>query len=659
MLFLVLGANFVYAQEINYPRIPGVLAPQDFPDDAQPGLFVKYIISLAMWAAGVIALMALIYGGILYLTSSGKPDRMVAAKEQILGAFLGVLILFSIYFVLQTINPSLRNLTIPELEDVGIEVSDIKAPEIDSIKTSIDVEIPFGRIIQKTFETYISEEPEPETPWITRMTRILNRVSATEQVIDPIFEYSTILEDLADECTCRDTEADPDCPWAGCSSDCFPRPFVCTCDPCESVRDEITEHEELNLEQIYGDITVSEINIDGELEEIETNLIRELVKLEEEIRPLKEQLHKLERAEKLIRDCYWTSLNSRSQLIEKKDTFENHGWILRQIKFWDDINIVYNAPYRPRNPYERWYPAPETRFEPIIDQGVFYCSVGGSLEQGTLFSYLEPSEEDISEYITEEEMDELASMACRQEAPVGELIERAKRTTRLLINKLETIADLNRELASAVNDLHIQISMCSSQACIRVCIPICIWWINFCIPLGCMGDPCRFGDINGAYADVGEAYRGIINLIYGTPIADGTRPNDSPENIGVIPIMDELVPQILEDLEQTVRIPLKECVSEDWENQDTVLFRTAQAEGATDPNGRVIHEPCRTEYWENGRPVQTAYGQCFEECNVERNQRNHRTCMRLCLTRMSEELNDPELDFCFHELNFYCCNLKR
>ena len=342
-LFLALGANFVSAQEINYPRIPGVLAPQDFPPDAQPGLFIKYIVNLAMWATGIIALVALIYGGILYLMSSGKPERMATAKDQILGAFLGILILFSIYFILQTINPNLRNLTMPELDVIEIpEGANVELPIFNRTDSSIDVELPIGRIIEKVFETYVSEHPTPEETWIPRLTRILNRVNATQQIIDPIFEYSMILEDLADDCECEQTDPDPDCPIPGCHGDCFPRPLACTCDPCDSVRDEITENEELNLEQIYGDITVTQmINIEGEFEPLETNLIQELASIEEEVRLLKDWLQKLRRAKKLISDCPLVSLNTWTQLTVKKDVIEGLDGTLRNVRFWDNIDINF------------------------------------------------------------------------------------------------------------------------------------------------------------------------------------------------------------------------------------------------------------------------------------------------------------------------------
>ena len=223
--------------EIIYPRIPGVIPPQDFVNTAAPqdilSLYANYLVSLCFWAAGLLALAGLIYGGVLYLLSTGKPERMNNAKSQISGAFFGLLILFSSYLILSTINPQLTELKIPTLETIDIpERPEVQLPDLEGAGSSIDVEIPLGRIIEKIFETYVSEYPKPKNPWTPRMTRIKDNRDETEEVIDSILEYSKTLEDLADDCDCQSTDPDPECDDSGCSGDCWPRPFICTCDPC-------------------------------------------------------------------------------------------------------------------------------------------------------------------------------------------------------------------------------------------------------------------------------------------------------------------------------------------------------------------------------------------------------------------------------------------
>jgi len=92
--------------------------------DAFQNLYT-YIISIA----GVIALAALIIGGILYLTSAGDPEKLSKAKKQILAAFFGIIILLSSSLILRTINPELVSFEMPELEEIVFHPLDKPAPE--------------------------------------------------------------------------------------------------------------------------------------------------------------------------------------------------------------------------------------------------------------------------------------------------------------------------------------------------------------------------------------------------------------------------------------------------------------------------------------------------------------------------------------------------
>lgn len=68
------------------------------------------IANLYIWALGIgalVALGALIFGGLLYITSAGNASRQDDAKEWIFGAVIGLFILFGSYLILNTINPNL------------------------------------------------------------------------------------------------------------------------------------------------------------------------------------------------------------------------------------------------------------------------------------------------------------------------------------------------------------------------------------------------------------------------------------------------------------------------------------------------------------------------------------------------------------------------
>src|SRR3989344_6826580 len=81
------------------------------------------------WALGIGAIFALgiiVFGGILYITSAGNPDRLREARAWITAALVGLLILFGSFLILKTLNPKLTN-----LEDIVLEINpEAETPEI-------------------------------------------------------------------------------------------------------------------------------------------------------------------------------------------------------------------------------------------------------------------------------------------------------------------------------------------------------------------------------------------------------------------------------------------------------------------------------------------------------------------------------------------------
>jgi len=115
--FLLIG--FVFAQrelEVKYPEIFGY-APKTVEQTLLPD-YIKYIFNFIISLAGIIALGALIYGGVQYLTSTGQPEKLKTARNQILTALLGVVILLSAYLILTTVNPQLIIFKMPFLEEI-------------------------------------------------------------------------------------------------------------------------------------------------------------------------------------------------------------------------------------------------------------------------------------------------------------------------------------------------------------------------------------------------------------------------------------------------------------------------------------------------------------------------------------------------------------
>jgi len=107
--------------------------------DAFQNLYI-YLISIS----GAVALIALIAGGIIYLTSAGDPEKLSRAKKQIFAALLGIVILLSSYLILRTINPELVTIELPQLKPITISPSDLppgqtRSPILfDKVKLIVD-----------------------------------------------------------------------------------------------------------------------------------------------------------------------------------------------------------------------------------------------------------------------------------------------------------------------------------------------------------------------------------------------------------------------------------------------------------------------------------------------------------------------------------------
>ncbi len=85
----------------------------------------QQIANLYNWAlriGGLVGLAVLIFGGLIYATSAGNASRQDEAKNWLLGAVIGLLLLFSPFVILRTINPDLLTLR-------GLMLSQNKAVE--------------------------------------------------------------------------------------------------------------------------------------------------------------------------------------------------------------------------------------------------------------------------------------------------------------------------------------------------------------------------------------------------------------------------------------------------------------------------------------------------------------------------------------------------
>ena len=109
-----LGATKAAAVDIS-TNIPGATSAA-----SSPGAFVANFYTFALSLGGILAFGAIVYGGFKYAISAGNPSKQSDAKSWITDALWGLLLLFSAYLVLHTINPNLVNLNLPTLGTLNV-----------------------------------------------------------------------------------------------------------------------------------------------------------------------------------------------------------------------------------------------------------------------------------------------------------------------------------------------------------------------------------------------------------------------------------------------------------------------------------------------------------------------------------------------------------
>jgi hypothetical protein len=123
--------------ELVYPKIPNDLR-EEIIAHGLPG-YIGYMFKLSMVLIGIIILLVLIFNGFKWFTSFGSADKLISAKQGILSALLGAIILFSSYILFNTINPQLTILKVDNadlLEPVippGIYLCDYNANSVTNI----------------------------------------------------------------------------------------------------------------------------------------------------------------------------------------------------------------------------------------------------------------------------------------------------------------------------------------------------------------------------------------------------------------------------------------------------------------------------------------------------------------------------------------------
>lgn len=125
ILLIFLGlfgiASYGLAEEENSTGLqlvwPNSPAGTKLEEGIEISQMVKYFYEWGISLGGLAVFISLIMSGFKYLTSAGNESKMREAKEKINSAFLGLLLLLSSFLILNSINPELTTLRMPD--DIG------------------------------------------------------------------------------------------------------------------------------------------------------------------------------------------------------------------------------------------------------------------------------------------------------------------------------------------------------------------------------------------------------------------------------------------------------------------------------------------------------------------------------------------------------------
>lgn len=103
LLALLIAPVMVSALELNYPVINNITLESGMQLNELVGWLYSFIVGIA----GLAAFVALVWGGVQWMTSGGSPSKIFEAKDRISSALLGLIIILMSYLILNTINPEL------------------------------------------------------------------------------------------------------------------------------------------------------------------------------------------------------------------------------------------------------------------------------------------------------------------------------------------------------------------------------------------------------------------------------------------------------------------------------------------------------------------------------------------------------------------------
>lgn len=104
--------------------------------------YIKVIFQYLVGLAAIISAAVVLFGGFIWLTSFGSPEKVKQAKDYIVGAFVGLFLALFSYLILFTINPDLVNLKPITIRVVSPLLAKVGAQKLGAPKPAANGAVP-------------------------------------------------------------------------------------------------------------------------------------------------------------------------------------------------------------------------------------------------------------------------------------------------------------------------------------------------------------------------------------------------------------------------------------------------------------------------------------------------------------------------------------
>ena len=465
---------------------------------------LKTLIEWIIRVGVVFSFLSLAFGGFLYLTSAGDPKRTSLALKQIMGSFIGLLLLLTGWFVFPKIRPEFKTISFVPLQNIEGE------PE--TLRQVSGLYWPFAEV---PIETYLKgKEGSFQNSFLynvdelNKTLKILMKLhpppqEPTEGIIDILKRTANEIVDLMQQCDCKFTEARER--FGICSvlrDQCLGRCWARKCceDPCKPVR---------------GKLTV-DVQADNDLI---LYVFDQRSLLEKQIEWHTKSVASIYYGLAILEKCPLYLTHPREYFSRVQDYFRHQfselKWEISRIPLLDEIETL--RPWA----FADFYCPQTASFEVVNLENMRpdVESLSKEIEPGykealeELRKLITPSPQTTGEVEGWfEEFKKLSPeqkmpLSCPMSIPFGEVIDKMVEKPLELTKLLIEIRDLLNELTKKVAEIHQVLFECSAKNCKPVCH--CGWETQeecSCV-CECRGNACNIAEA--------ERLRGELNEIYG------------------------------------------------------------------------------------------------------------------------------------------------